>query len=609
MHPEDPTHLGPYRVVRRLAETPTGWTLLGEGSGGRAVVLTILHPGIVARPGFRQRFAREARAAAAAPPWFVATVVDVEAEADPPFLVTAHVPGYTLRQFVEERGPLNATGTAALAERLVGGLATLHAAGLVHGDLTPDAVVLADDGPRLMGFGLARAAGPGHTTPGFAAPEQSAEAPATANGAPTAPLPAAPAEPSATEGTLPTAPLPATPAGSPAADAGVPTAPTTAPMPTAPMPAAPMPEPSVEPAAAAGAPPPAPLPGAPLDPAVDLFALGCVLGFAATGRSPFAAGSPQETLRRVAEADPDLGVMAEPVRSVALACLRKAPAERPAAARLARGLAGAADAFAADPGGPRAPAASPNALLPDAEPTATFSPGAPTAAVGPGGAPLASSPGAEPNGHVLPGGGGAAAQDRAAGRGADRHVLPGGGRGPRAGPGTTGRRAGGGARGSGTVGRVDGRVRPAGSGPRGPGARGARADRVPGRWAAVGRRRARWTPADPGGPAATRHSRTGVAPRRTRPAPSGSEGARRRSGRVALVVVRGIAAAVLLTARVGGPRRPRAWPRRSVGAAVRGPRPRSARSTRAPARRSSTRRSSAPTARASPRPAATSRAS
>src|SRR5205823_4183747 len=71
-----------------------------------------------------------------------------------------------------------------LAERLAGGLAALHAGGSAHGDLTPSSVVLAEDGPRLVRFGLARAAGPEFGTPGYQAPEQ------TAGGAAEATVPA-----------------------------------------------------------------------------------------------------------------------------------------------------------------------------------------------------------------------------------------------------------------------------------------------------------------------------------------------------------------------------------------------------------------------------------
>lgn len=258
MHPEDPVRLGTYRVVRRLGDVPIGATLLGTDQTGRAVVLTVVDPRIAARDGFRERFTREARAAASAPPSFVAPVLDVDAAAEPPWLATVAVPGPTLEGFVGERGPLGEAGTEVLIRRLGDGLAGMHAAGLVHGDLTPSAVVLAEEGPRLVGFGLARAAGPGHGTAGFEAPEQAAG-------------------------------------------------------------------PDVWTHAAA-----------------DVFALGCVLGYAATGRSPFAAEGAEATRRRAATAAPDLGATPEPLRSVALACLRRDPAQRPSAAQVAAMLAPAA---------------------------------------------------------------------------------------------------------------------------------------------------------------------------------------------------------------------------------------------------------------------------
>jgi Family of unknown function (DUF6636)/Protein kinase domain len=242
--PDHPAALGTYQVVRLLAELPTGRTLLGTDTTGRAVVLTLVHPAVAAGAGFRERFTAQARAAAAAPLWFVAAVVDVDAAAEPPWRAEVHVAGSTLQQFVDERGPLGDAGTAALAERLAAGLSAVHAGGSAHGGLTPSTIVLAEDGPRLVAFGLTRAAGPGYGTPGYQAPEQAA--------APTAPD----------------------------AEAG------------------------------------------------DVFALGGVLVFAATGRPPFAGA-----------AAPDIAGLAEPVRSAVRACLRADPAERPTAGQVAAMLA------------------------------------------------------------------------------------------------------------------------------------------------------------------------------------------------------------------------------------------------------------------------------
>jgi eukaryotic-like serine/threonine-protein kinase len=81
--------------------------------------------------------------------------------------------------------------------------------------------------------------------------------------------------------------------------------------------------------------------GAETSAATDVFSLGAVLVFAATGRGPFGDGPPLAVMRRISDDPPDLGETAEPVRSLAAACLEKRPAARPTAAELG-GLIGEA---------------------------------------------------------------------------------------------------------------------------------------------------------------------------------------------------------------------------------------------------------------------------
>ncbi|WP_433554905.1 serine/threonine-protein kinase [Pseudonocardia xinjiangensis] len=74
--------------------------------------------------------------------------------------------------------------------------------------------------------------------------------------------------------------------------------------------------------------------GLDVGPAGDVFCLGSLIGYAATGRSPFAADSVPGVLHRVAQAEPDLGPLDGPLRDAVVACLAKDPAARPTAARL-----------------------------------------------------------------------------------------------------------------------------------------------------------------------------------------------------------------------------------------------------------------------------------
>ena len=103
-----------------------------------------------------------------------------------PWLVTAFVDGPSLADAVASRGPLPPGPALTLAAGLAEGLEVIHAAGVVHRDLKPSDVLLADDGPRIIDFGISHAANaPGLTrtgwvtgSPGFMSPEQAEGRPA-----------------------------------------------------------------------------------------------------------------------------------------------------------------------------------------------------------------------------------------------------------------------------------------------------------------------------------------------------------------------------------------------------------------------------------------------
>lgn len=94
-------------------------------------------------------------------------------------VVCTHVTGRTLREEVREAGPLPPARTAALVADVCEAAGWLHAHGVVHRDLTPDNVVVAEDGAHVIDLGISRVPCPGAAhdttllgTRGYAAPEQ-----------------------------------------------------------------------------------------------------------------------------------------------------------------------------------------------------------------------------------------------------------------------------------------------------------------------------------------------------------------------------------------------------------------------------------------------------
>ncbi|MET9770377.1 bifunctional serine/threonine-protein kinase/ABC transporter substrate-binding protein [Streptomyces sp. NPDC006415] len=318
LRPTDPARIGGHRLLGRLGAGGMGVVYLGRTDAGALAAIKVILPEYAGDEDFRTRFRREAEAARRVDsPWAV-PVTGADTEAERPWLATEFVPGPTLSDVVARRGPLPVRSVTVLGRLLARALAAVHAAGLVHRDVKPGNVLLTAGGPRLIDFGIARTAdataltatGMIVGTPGFLPPEQvwgDAEVPG---------VPEVPSGPGSTEqasgsteqvsGSVEAA-RGDTEAASGAGNAG----------------------------AASGSGNTEAASGNPAGAAGDVFSLGCLLAYAATGRPPFGSGAVDAVLYRTVHDAPDLdGIQDAALRALLERCLAKEPGERPAAADL-----------------------------------------------------------------------------------------------------------------------------------------------------------------------------------------------------------------------------------------------------------------------------------
>ncbi|MDT0485575.1 serine/threonine-protein kinase [Streptomyces doebereineriae] len=259
---DEPTAVGPYRLLGRLGSGGMGRVYLGRSAGGRTVAVKIVHPHFALDEEFRARFRREVDAARRVGGAWTAPVLDADPEAAVPWVATGYAAGPSLASAVTDGGPLPEHSVRVLGAGLAEALAAVHGLGLVHRDVKPSNVLLTVDGPLLIDFGIARATdgtasltstGVSIGSPGYMSPEQ-------------------------------------------ILSKGV-------------------------------------------SGAADVFSLGAVLAYAATGVPPFPGDSSASLLYKVVHEEPELGSLTGELRDIVGACLSKSAQDRPTPEELARRLA------------------------------------------------------------------------------------------------------------------------------------------------------------------------------------------------------------------------------------------------------------------------------
>ncbi|MGQ5224748.1 serine/threonine-protein kinase [Streptomyces sp. yara] len=268
---DEPTVVGPYRLLGRLGSGGMGRVYLGRSAGGRTVAVEIVHPHFALDEEFRARFRREVDAARRVGGAWTAPVLDADPDARVPWVATAYAAGPSLTAAVTDLGPLPEHTVRALGAGLAEALAAVHGLGLVHRDVKPSNVLLTLDGPLLIDFGIARAVGgTSRTNPG------GGTASLTSTGVSI---------------------------GSP------------------------------------GYMSPEQILGKGVTGAADVFSLGAVLAYAATGAPPFPGDSSAALLYRVVHEPPELDGLTGDLREVTEACLDKDPSARPSPAGITGRLA------------------------------------------------------------------------------------------------------------------------------------------------------------------------------------------------------------------------------------------------------------------------------
>jgi serine/threonine protein kinase/tetratricopeptide (TPR) repeat protein len=173
--------IGHYQIIKKIGAGGMGEVYLAEDTKlKRQVALKFLPHQYASDRDLRERFTREAQAAAKLDHPNIVPVYEVGEYQDRPYFAMAHIEGQSLRDVIKD-GRLGINEAIDLTMQICEGLHKAHEAGVVHRDIKPSNIIIDNDGrARLVDFGLAMVSGEdkltktGSTlgTAGYMSPEQ-----------------------------------------------------------------------------------------------------------------------------------------------------------------------------------------------------------------------------------------------------------------------------------------------------------------------------------------------------------------------------------------------------------------------------------------------------
>ncbi len=148
--------VGGFRLASPLGSGGMGKVFLAFGPGDEAVAIKVIRAELSEQETFRLRFAREVAALEAVTGPCTANLIAADLQAEPQWIAMEYVPGPTLQASLAVNGPLEPDMARLLAWALAEALDDIHRAGVIHRDIKPSNIILADDGPKLLDFGIAQ---------------------------------------------------------------------------------------------------------------------------------------------------------------------------------------------------------------------------------------------------------------------------------------------------------------------------------------------------------------------------------------------------------------------------------------------------------------------
>lgn len=179
-----PPAFGAYEVLEPVGEGGFGRVYLCQDPDGLMVAVKTLHAHLAAAPSVKRGFAHEVQAARRVDGRFTVPVIDSDTDGPTPWMAVPYVAAPSLQTLAEHCGPLDPELVRTLGAGIAVALSAIHAEGIVHLDLKPANVLLTEDGPRVIDFGIAQIEQLTEPRRGFtgtyayASPEQLREQPA-----------------------------------------------------------------------------------------------------------------------------------------------------------------------------------------------------------------------------------------------------------------------------------------------------------------------------------------------------------------------------------------------------------------------------------------------